>query len=163
MWLVFAIEYFLDIDLGGFGILPRSREGLIGILMGPLLHGSFQHLMSNTIPVLVLGGFLFFFFQNIASRVFLHAYLFTNMLVWVFARSYYHIGASGLVYALASFLVFHGFFQRNFKSVIVSLITIFFYGGLASNLLSFNARVSWESHLLGAIVGFATAFLYRKS
>ena len=162
MWLVFSVEYFLQVDFGNYGILPRTREGLIGILMGPLLHGSFQHLMSNTIPLLVLGGTLFFFFQDIASRIFFYCYLFTNILVWVFARPYYHIGASGLVYALASFLVFYGFFQRNFKSVIISLVTVFLYGGLASNLLLFDARVSWESHLLGAVVGFTSASIFAK-
>ena len=162
MWLVFSIEYVLGADFGVYGILPRSSSGLIGILTSPLIHGNFQHLMSNTIPILILGGVLFFFFQPIASKVFLYSSFFTNTLVWVFGRSYYHIGASGLVYALASFLVFYGLFTRNFKSVIISGVSIFFYGGLASNLLYFDSRVSWESHLLGAIVGLTTAYLLSR-
>jgi len=163
MWLVFAIEFFLQTDFGSYGILPRTKEGLIGILLGPMLHGSFQHLVSNTLPLLILGGTLFFFFPKIATRVFLYAYFFTNALVWFFARPYYHIGASGLVYALASFLIFYGFFQRNFRSVVITLIVILFYGGLAFNLLIFDARISYESHLLGAVVGLVSAFLVSRS
>lgn len=162
MWLIFTIEYFMGMDFGDYGILPRTPEGLVGLVIGPLIHGNFQHLISNTIPLLVLGGALFIFFPSIANTVFFYSYFFTNALVWVFARSYYHIGASGLVYALAAFLVFYGFFQRNFKSVLVSLITITFYGGLGPSLFYFDARVSWESHLMGAIVGFSSAFLFSR-
>ena len=158
MWLVFSIEHTLNIDLGYLGIYPRELSGLIGVAFAPLLHGNFNHLASNTVPLLVLGGSLFIFYPKIASKVFLQAYFFTNMLVWIFGRPFYHIGASGLIYALASFLVFYGVFQRNFKSVIISAIVIFVYGGMAYGLFSFNERISWESHLMGAVVGIAAAF-----
>ncbi len=162
MWLVFSIEFYLHMDFGYLGIYPRDLFGLIGVVMAPLLHGNFNHLASNTIPLLVLGGSLFFFYPRIASRVFLQAYFFTNILVWVFGRPFYHIGASGLIYALASFLVFYGLFKRNFKSVIISAIVIFLYGGMAYGLFSFDERISWESHLMGAIVGLSTAFTSRS-
>ncbi|WP_436516459.1 rhomboid family intramembrane serine protease [Ekhidna sp. To15] len=163
MWLVFAIEFYLEVDFGYLGIYPRSLTGLIGVVMAPLIHGNFNHLMSNSIPLIVLGGSLFFFFPAIALRVFLQAYFFTNMLVWVFGRPFYHIGASGLIYALASFLVFYGLFKRNFKSVIISAIVIFSYGGMAYGLLSLDDRVSWESHLMGAIVGLVTAYTFSRT
>ncbi|MEO1256087.1 MAG: rhomboid family intramembrane serine protease, partial [Bacteroidota bacterium] len=89
------------------------------------------------------------------------SYVFTNLLVWIFGRPFYHIGASGLIYALASFLVFYGLFRRNFKSVIISIVVIFFYGGMAYGLFSFDDRISWESHLMGAIVGLVSAFSFR--
>ncbi|SNS71177.1 Membrane associated serine protease, rhomboid family [Ekhidna lutea] len=162
MWLVFTIEFYLSVDLGYLGIYPREITGLVGVVMAPLLHGNFNHLVSNSIPLLVLGGSLFFFFPAIAHRVFLQAYFFTNILVWVFGRPFFHIGASGLIYALASFLVFYGLFKRNFKSVIVSAIVIFLYGGMAYSLLSFDDRISWESHLMGAVVGLVTAMLLRN-
>ncbi|MEQ8906829.1 rhomboid family intramembrane serine protease [Ekhidna sp.] len=162
MWLVFTVEFYLKVDLGYLGIYPREVSGLIGIVMAPLLHGNFNHLASNTIPLLVLGGTLFFFFPRIAQRVFLQAYFFTNLLVWIFGRPFFHIGASGLIYALASFLVFFGLFNRNFKSVIISASVIFLYGGMAYGLLSFDDRVSWESHLMGAVVGLVTAMLLRN-
>ncbi|MEO9484666.1 MAG: rhomboid family intramembrane serine protease [Ekhidna sp.] len=162
MWLVFTIEFYLEVDLGYLGIYPRSLTGLIGVVMAPLLHGNFNHLMSNTIPLLVLGGSLFFFFPKIALRVFLQAYFFTNALVWFFGRPFYHIGASGLIYALASFLVFYGLFKRNFKSVIISAIVIFSYGSMATGLFSLDERISWESHLMGAIVGLVSAYTFSR-
>ncbi len=163
MWLVFTIEFYLRLDFGQLGIYPRHLTGLIGVVMAPLIHGNFNHLASNTVPLLVLGGSLFFFFPNIARRVFLQAYFFTNILVWVFGRSFYHIGASGLIYALASFLVFYGLFNRNFKSVIISAVVIFSYGSMAYGLFSFDERISWESHLMGAVVGLVTAYTLSKS
>lgn len=164
MWLVFTIQYYTGFDFGLFGIYPRSITGLIGVFSAPLVHGNFNHLISNTIPLLVLGGSVFFFYPRIATRVFLQCYFFTNMLVWIFARPFLHIGASGLVYALASFLIFFGFFRRNFKSVLISGIVIFFYGGLMIyGLFPLDDRVSWESHLMGAIVGLVTASTLAKS
>lgn len=164
MWLLFTVEYYYpDIDLGFLGIYPRHLRGLIGIVTAPMVHGNFNHLISNTIPLLALGGTLYFFFPRLASRVFLHAYFFTNILVWVFGRPFYHIGASGLVYGLASFLIFYGLFKRNFKSVLISVVVIFFYGGLIYGLSPLNQNVSWESHLMGALVGVVTAFLFSRN
>ena len=163
MWLVFTIEFYLHVDFGYMGIYPRQITGLIGIVMAPLIHGNFNHLVSNTVPLLVLGASLFFFFPAIATRVFLYAYFFTNVLVWIFGRSFYHIGASGLIYALASFLVFFGLFNRNFKSVIISAIVIFSYGGMAYGLFSLDERISWESHLMGAVVGLVSAYTFSKN
>lgn len=159
MWLLFTIEFTFGLDLGFLGILPRTASGLIGILTAPLVHGDINHLTSNSIPLLALGGTLFFFYPKIATRVFIYAYFFTNSLVWVFGRPFYHIGASGVVYALASFLIFYGIFNRNFKTVVISLIIAVIYGGLAFGILPFNNGISWESHLLGAVVGVANAFI----
>ncbi|MEM0939442.1 MAG: rhomboid family intramembrane serine protease [Bacteroidota bacterium] len=163
MWLIFTLESYLPLEFGSFGIYPRSKSGLIGILAAPLLHGSFNHLMSNTVPLLALGSSLYFFYPKIASRVFLYSYFFTNILVWIFGRPYYHIGASGLIYAIASFLVFHGLFRRNFKSVLISTVIIFFYGSMIYGLFPFDARVSWESHLMGALVGLVSAYVLSKA
>lgn len=162
MWLVFTIELYLHVDFGYLGIYPLKASGLIGIIMAPMIHGNFNHLASNTIPLLVLGGSIYYFYPLIASRVFLHAYFFTNILVWIFARPFYHIGASGLIYAMASFLVFFGFFKGNFKSVIISAIVIFLYGSMAHGIFPLDDRISWESHLMGAIVGLVSAFIYSR-
>ncbi len=163
MWLFFTVEYYLGLNLGFLGIYPRSLEGLTGIIFAPMIHGDFNHLISNTIPLLALSGALYFFHPQIASRVFLHAYVFTNMLVWIFGRSFYHIGASGLVYSLAAFSIFYGFFERDFKSVLISIIALFFYGGLVYGLIPANNEISWESHLMGALVGVVSAVLFGKT
>ncbi len=163
MWLFFTVEYYLKIDLGFLGIYPLSIKGLIGIITAPMVHGNFNHLLSNTIPLLALGGSLYFFYPSVAPRVFIHAYFFTNILVWVFGRPFYHVGASGIVYSLASFLIFYGFFHRNFKTVIISLIVVIVYGGLIFGVMPFNQNISWESHLMGALVGVVSAFLFSRS
>jgi len=163
MWLTYSVELVLNIDLGGFGISPQKTYGLIGIFAAPLLHGSFNHLIGNTVPLLILGSTLYYFYSKLASKVFSYSYFFTNILVWLLARGeHVHIGASGLVYAIASFLVFFGLFRKNFKSVLISVIVLSIYGGMAYGILPQNDGVSWESHLFGAIVGFCTAFIFGR-
>jgi membrane associated rhomboid family serine protease len=162
MWVVYYAQFLISIDLGNFGILPRTREGLIGILTAPLIHGNLKHLISNTIPLVVCGGLLFWYYPRIARRVYWQSYLFTGFLVWVFARQFYHIGSSGLVYALGYFLVFFGLFLRDIKTLMVSLLVVALYGGLFTNVFVIDNRISWESHLMGAVVGAVQAFLLRN-
>ncbi len=157
MWLVFSVQFFLGIDFSRFGILPRTTSGLVGIVAAPLIHGSTSHIFSNTFPLLFLGWALFFFYENIAKRVFISCYFLTNILVWLFARPNLHIGASGLVYGIAFFLIFYGFFSKNFKSLLISVIVLFLYGGLVYGLFPNQPGISWESHLIGAVVGGSTA------
>lgn len=163
MWLVFFVELTFNIDLGYFGILPRKLSGISGILFAPVLHANIIHLVSNTIPLFFLGSVLFFYYPRIAIKVFVRGYFLTNILVWLAARQSVHIGASGLVYALASFLIFFGLFKRDIMSLIISLVVVFIYGGIFYGILPTNPLVSWESHLFGALVGLYTAYTYRFS
>ena len=163
MWLFYSIQLYMHIDLGFLGIKPLTLRGTIGILTAPLVHGNLTHLVSNTFPVLFLGAAIYLFYDRIAPQVFLQCYFFTNILVWVFGRQdFYHIGASGLVYALASFLIFFGIFRRKFRSIIISIIVLLAYGGLIYGILPQNSYVSWESHLMGFIVGLGSAFTMSK-
>ena len=162
IWLVFTYQTYSGFDLGVFGILPRTLNGLIGVFAAPLIHGNFSHIVSNTFPLLFLGTTLYFFYKRIASQVFIQCYFFTNILVWVVGRQFYHIGASGLVYALAFFLISLGIFRRDFRSLLISLIIIFVYGGLIYGLSPHLVAISWESHLMGAIVGIGTASAMSK-
>lgn len=163
MWLIFTIGFYFKLDFGFLGIHPLHLRGLIGVFTAPLIHGNFQHLLSNTLPLLILGVSLFFFYPRVAERVFLYGYFFTNLLVWFFGRPFYHIGASGLIYALASFLVLYGVFKQNFKTLLISAIVIFMYGGMTYSVFSFDERISWESHLMGAIVGGVSAFILAQN
>lgn len=149
---------YIHLDLGMFGILPRSLKGMIGILAAPLLHGSITHLISNTFPIIFLGSTIYIFYDRIAPQVFVQSYFLTNILVWIFGRPFYHIGASGLVYALATFLIFFGMFRRNFRSIIISIIILLVYGGLVYGIFPSNINISWESHLFGAMTGMGIAF-----
>ena len=96
------------------------------------------------------------------KKVFVICYFLTNVLVWLFARPSLHIGASGIVYGIAFFLIFYGFFKKDFKSLLISLIIIFFYGGLVYGLFPNQPGISWESHLIGAIVGGYTAMNFAQ-
>ena len=157
MWAIFSIELYLHLDFGFLGIYPRTLFGMIGILTSPMIHGSVLHLTSNTLPLLFLGGTLYYFYDKIAARVFLQCYLFTGVLVWIFARPFYHIGASGLIYGLAFFLISFGLFRKDFRSLTISIVVVLLYGGIIYGLLPNQPGVSWESHVLGAVVGISTA------
>ena len=163
MWLVFTVEFLFGYPFSAFGIHPRTLLGLIGIATAPLLHGGIVHIISNTVPLLFLGVVLFYSYKRIANKVFLNCYFFTNLLVWIFARPNNHIGASGLVYGLASFLIFFGFLRRDFKSLFISVLIFIFYGSIFYGVLPVDTRISWESHLAGAVVGFISAQQFKKS
>lgn len=159
MWLSYSMQFLYGIQIGFLGIKPRTLEGLPGIFLAPLIHGNLSHLISNTIPLLFLGSTLFFFYERIGRTVFFRCYFITNILVWLLSpRMSYHIGASGLVYGLSSFLIFFGLLRKDFLSLLISVGVIIMYGGIFYGILPSDPRISWESHLAGAIVGMVTAF-----
>jgi membrane associated rhomboid family serine protease len=137
---------------------------LIGIVTGPLIHGDIFHLISNTIPIVTLCTALFYFYYRIAGEIFAWIYLITGFWVWLLARDAYHIGASGIVYGLASFLFFSGIFRRNSRLLVVTLIVLFLYGGMVYGVFPnpLEPRISWESHALGAVCGVLLAIYFRK-
>ena len=158
MWAVFVLQFSYGWEFGFFGVYPRTLTGLIGIFTAPLVHGSLTHIGSNTLPLIFLGSALYLFFDKIAKRVFLQCYFLPSALVWLVGRQEYHIGASGLIYGLAFFLISFGIFRKDLKSLIISITTILLYGGLIYGVFPVNSFVSWESHLMGAIVGVASSF-----
>lgn len=162
MWAVFYLEIITEFPLRYFGIHPRELFGVIGIFTAPLLHGNVIHLISNTIPMLFLGAVLFFFYRGIAGTVFLRTYFWTNILVWIFARPSNHIGASGVVFGIAFFLIFFGFFRRDFVSIIVSVVVVILYGGVFFQVLPNDPSISYESHLAGALVGIVSAINFAN-
>ena len=163
MWMIYYVEIFFSLNFGIFGILPRTLQGLSGIITAPLIHGSELHLLSNTFPFIFLGTTLFLFYPKLGTRVFLQCYFFTGILVWIFARPTYHIGISGVIYGLASFLIFYGLFKKDFKSLLISIVIVFLYGGFFYGILPSQPNVSYESHLMGAIVGLINAIRLSRS
>lgn len=162
IWGIYFFEIFAHIDLSVLGVYPRTIGGLTGVLFAPLLHGNLPHLLSNTFPILLLGTTIFFFYPRAANRIFFLSYFGTNVLVWVFARPAIHIGASGIVYGLAFFLFFIGFFRKDFVSVTISILAIFFYGGIIYGMFPGEPFVSYETHLFGGLIGFSCAFYFRR-
>ena len=162
LWIIQVITVAFNLDLVWMGVLPRTASGILGIFTGPLIHAGFPHLISNTVPLIVLGWIIFFFFPKVAYYSFFLIYLLTDLLVWLFARQVYHIGASGIVYGFISFLFFGGVFRRDNKSIALALLVIFLYGGVVWGVLPGQEGISWESHLSGMLSGLLAAFLFRK-
>lgn len=162
LWVIFIVTYFFDIYPYKLGILPRNFSGLVGVLTSPLIHGGFSHLISNTAPLIFMGLGIFYFYPKVAYKVFTIVYFGTGILVWIFGREVYHIGASGIIYGFVSFLFFSGIFRKDNRSIALALVVIFLYGGLIWGVLPVEKGVSWESHLCGAIVGLISAFIFRK-
>ena len=163
MWLVKIIEVLFDLDLSRFGIYPLSLEGLPGIIFSPFIHANFGHLFNNSLPLFFLGTALFYFYSEIAVKVSLWTYFLTGLLVWLAGRSAWHIGASGLIYGLASFLFFSGIIRRYFRLIALSLLIVFLYGSMVWGIFpNIYKDVSWESHMLGFISGILLAVVYRN-
>jgi len=163
LWMVKIIEVLFDIELSGYGIYPLTAKGLPGILFSPFIHADFGHLFNNSLPIFFLGVALFYFYSEVAIRVFVWTYLITGFLVWVAGRGAWHIGASGLVYGLASFLFFSGLIRRHFRLIALSLLIVFLYGSMVWGIFPGTYKnVSWESHMLGFFTGIFLAVVYRN-
>ena len=118
--------------------------------------------MANVFPILCLGTVIYWFYPGVAFPVVIRSYFVPMVMVWLFARPTYHVGASGLVYALAFFLIFYGFFRKDFKSLLISIIILIFFGGLFHGILPQQPEISFESHLAGALSGAMSAFEFSK-
>ncbi|MBP6573861.1 MAG: rhomboid family intramembrane serine protease [Flavobacteriales bacterium] len=162
MWSVFAVDNAFHLGLNRFGLLPRNLVGAFGILSAPLLHSDLDHLFNNSIPMLVLGWCLFFFYPRSAWWALIGTWLTTGVFVWLSARPDVHIGASGVVYALVAFVFWSGLLRRHRQLIALSLFTVFMYGSLVWGVLPIEHRVSFESHLWGGIAGLAFAWVLRK-
>lgn len=163
MWLVKLIEILFETDFSRFGIYPLTFKGLPGILFSPFIHADFTHLFSNTVPLFFLSLALFYFYSEVAFEVFVWTYFLTGFLVWTGGREAWHIGASGVVYGLASFLFFSGIIRRYFRLIALSLLIVFLYGSMVWGLFpGVYKNVSWESHMLGFFSGVVLAVLYRN-
>jgi len=162
IWLAHIGKIVFDINTVRYGIFPRAVNSLKGIFLAPLIHGDFKHLLSNTIPLFALSLILFHFYRKVAVISFLIIYIFTGASVWLFSNSMaYHIGASGVVYGLVSFVFWSGIFRRNVRAIILALIVLVVYAGYFTGILPDQEGVSWESHLFGAIIGIVTAFIFK--
>jgi membrane associated rhomboid family serine protease len=162
LWLVKFIEIVFDYPLYNLGVYPRHIKGILGVFTSPLIHADFGHLVSNSIPLLVLGAGLFYYYRTVAYKIFFLILFATGFWVWVSARPSYHIGASGVVYGLATFMFVSGAIKKNMSLAAFSLVVVFLYGNLIWGVLPVMPHISWESHLMGAIAGVVMAFYYKE-
>jgi membrane associated rhomboid family serine protease len=162
IWMIKVIEVSLDLNFATWGIYPLHLKGLKGIILSPLVHANFRHLLDNSLPLLILGVAVFYFYSKVAYRVFFLTYLLVGIWVWFGGREAYHIGASGLIYGFASFLFFSGIILGEVRLLAISLLVVFLYGSMVWGIFPIKERISWESHMLGAIAGFILSFYYRS-
>jgi len=163
MWLAEFTEQLFETDFSDFGIYPLSKEGLPGILLSPFIHDGFKHLFNNSVPLFFLSSCLFYFYSEVALRVLSLTYILTGILVWIFGREAWHIGASGLVYGLAAFLFFSGIIRRHLGLIALSLLIVFLYGSMVWGMVPLLYKnVSWESHMLGAFSGVMLSIYFRN-
>lgn len=161
IWLVKIFEIVFDLDLIYIGLFPLKCSGLIGIITAPLIHADLRHLFDNSIPVFLLSLAVFYFYSPVAFKVFFFTWIISGMLVWIGGRPAYHIGASGLIYGFASFLFFSGIIRNSINLLAISLLVVFLYGSLVWGIFPFDYKISWESHLFGALTGLFLALAYR--
>jgi membrane associated rhomboid family serine protease len=130
--------------------------------LAPFIHGDWNHVFNNSIPLLILGWAMFYFYRSLAPKVILYSFLLAGLYTWISARPAYHIGASGLVYALFGFLFISGFLRKYVPLVALSFLVAFLYGSLIWGILPWDKGISWEGHFWGLLVGVVLALFYRK-
>jgi len=163
MWAVKLFEVFTNSDFSSYGLTTRETEGLKGILFMPFLHGDFKHLGGNSIPFLILGSLIYYFYNRVASTVLIWIALAGGTWLWLAGNpGITHIGASGIVYGMASFLIFIGFIRKEFRSMVIAMLVIFLYGSIFWGIFPIYKGISWEGHLYGALAGLVAAIYFRK-
>ncbi|MGH8714532.1 MAG: rhomboid family intramembrane serine protease, partial [Casimicrobiaceae bacterium] len=162
LWLIELLNAAFDLGLARFGVRPRELAGLPGIVLAPLLHGGPSHLVANSVPLLVVGTAMLHLYPDSARRALPWIYLGPGVAVWLFARGGIHVGASGLIYGLASYVFVSGIIRRDKRAIAASLLVSFIYGSLAWGVLPIRPGVSWETHLAATLIGIVLAIALRR-
>ncbi len=164
LWIIQGVNWASGYALNtSFGLIPRHLSGLDGVAGMPLLHGSFQHLMANTPPLLLLGTLLAATVTRALVAINALVIGMGGLLVWLLGSSAIHIGASGLVFGWFGFLIVRGLVDRSPVTLGASALVGVFYGALIWGVLPGQPGVSWEAHLFGAVAGAVAAYLIRAN
>jgi len=162
LWLIKIVESLTAAELFKYGIHPGQLSGLTGILWAPLIHSSFSHLFANTAPLLILGTALLYGYPKSAKIVIPAVYIGTGLGVWLFARQFYHIGASGLTFGFMFFVFTIGAIRWDKRASSLSMIVFFLYGSMIWGIFPSEPGISFESHFFGAMIGIVLAILLRN-
>ena len=162
LWLIKLVELALDLDLTRYGVYPRTLRGVSGVCFAPLIHGSLAHLFSNTLPIIILGSALLYGYPRSARLVIPILYFGTGIGVWLFARSAWHIGASGLIFGVMFFVFTMGVLRWDTRSIALALVVFLLYGGMIWGVFPGDPSVSFESHLAGAVLGVTLAVVLKN-
>ncbi|KAF2342109.1 rhomboid family intramembrane serine protease [Flavobacterium tistrianum] len=162
LWVIYWLQIRFDFDFYRYGIYPRDFVGLRGVLFSPFIHENLDHLYNNSIPLLILLAAMQFFYPEQTFGVISYGILFSGLITWVVGRENFHIGASGLIYVLVSFIFFKGIQTKYYRLVALSLTVILLYGGMIWYVFpDVDQSISWEGHLAGLITGFVLSLLYK--
>lgn len=163
LWTVLIIDEAFGLRLARFGLRPGSVAGLIGVVTAPLLHGGVQHLLSNTLPMVVSLTATLYLYPASSMRAIPLVWLGSGVIAWFIGQApSLHIGASGLIYGLLAYVFMSGILRRDMRSVSVSLLVGFLYGSMIWGVLPIRPNMSWEMHLAGGAMGLLLAVLYRN-
>jgi len=161
MWLVYLIELRLHVNFNKYGVYPRTLDGLRGVFLSPWIHSSIEHLYNNTFPIAILTAALAYFYRASTYKVLVLGVLLSGLITWAIGRPSYHIGASGVIYVLASFIFFKGIFAKYYRLVALSLLVVFIYGSLLWYIFPIKDNISWEGHLAGFLTGLLLAIFIK--
>lgn len=162
LWFVYWLEIRFDYDFIENGIYPRTFSGLQGVFFSPFIHSDLDHLYNNSIPLLILLAALQFFYPKQSFGVIFFGVLLSGIITWCIGRSSFHIGASGLIYVLFSFIFFKGLLTSYYRLVALSLAVIVIYGGMVWYVFpKVDDAISWEGHLGGFLTGGVLSFVYK--
>lgn len=164
LWIVWFCDVLFGLQLAQYGIIPHTAIGLRGILFSPFIHDTngIGHILSNTLPFMVLFFVLISAYEQVAVFVLVCIHLLSGLLVWMYAPPYtVHIGISGIIYGIAAFLVGSGFFRRDLTSIGIAVFVSILYGGMAEGFIR-QPGISWQSHVFGAAIGLLMSFILRS-
>ncbi len=161
LWAIELLDRSLGLELYRFGVYPGELQGLWGILFAPLIHGSWNHLASNSFALLLLGTVLVYGYPRAARPMFVLVYVGSGIGVWLFARHSIHFGASGLTHGMMFFIFVVGILRGNRPSIALSMIVFFIYGSMVWTIFPQEPGISFESHFFGAVCGVVSAFLFK--
>jgi len=164
LWIILIISYIFP-SIKQFGIRPRVLIGLIGIIFSPILHNSFNHLLANSISLLVLGSIFLMFERKLSLLILINIIIIGGIGTWLIGRSnFVHIGASGVIYGIIGYLLSLGLFKKNLKAIFISIVVFILFGGAIWGIIPVgNTILSWESHLCGFLAGILTAGMFSKT
>lgn len=163
LWWIHLLQTWFGWDLVSLGVYPREPSGLIGVVTGPLIHGSWSHLVANTLPIFILGTATLYGYRRSWPWAVLLIWVGSGIGVWLFARSNYHVGASGLTHGLMFFAFVAGMLRRDTRSIVLAMLVFFLYGGMIWGVFPTEKGVSFESHFFGGVMGVACAVIFRRS
>lgn len=161
IWFVFWLQIRVSYKIKFLAIYPLEISGLKGVLFSPFIHSDINHLYHNSLPLFILTLALFYFYRDIAWKIIIWGILCSGFLTWIIGRPSYHLGASGLIYVLVSFIFFKGIQVSNYRFIALSLLVVFLYGSMIWYVFPIDEKISWEGHLCGFITGALFSLFFK--